>query len=296
MSFDIKMNQVSVRFGKYQALKDVSMHLKANKIYGLIGRNGAGKSTLLSILASFTQPTTGSITIAGQEPFENAAIMSEVSFVYEKDYSTETEKVKGMIEAVERYRPNFDRQYALELVKLFKLPLDKYVSKLSKGMQSALNVTLGLASRSKITIFDEAYNGMDAPTREKFYKEVLADYERFPRTIILSTHLVSEMDYLFEEVVILKKGEVIIKEPIDFLLEKGAAVTGSKKAVEEFVHEMVQLNSQTLGGTKSVMVYEEFTNEQREQARQKGLEIGPVSLQDLFIHLTKEEEEYEIQK
>jgi ABC-2 type transport system ATP-binding protein len=296
MSFDIKMNQVSVRFGKYQALKDVSMHLEANKIYGLIGRNGAGKSTLLSLLASFTQPTTGSITIAGQEPFENAAIMSEVNFVYEKDYSTETEKVKGMIEAVERYRPNFDRQYALELVKLFKLPLDKYVSKLSKGMQSALNVTLGLASRSKITIFDEAYNGMDAPTREKFYKEVLADYERFPRTIILSTHLVSEMDYLFEEVVILRKGEVIIKEPIDLLSEKGAAVTGSKQAVEEFVKEMVQLNSQTLGGTKSVMVYEEFTNEQREQARRKGLEIGPVSLQDLFIHLTKEEEEYEVQK
>lgn len=296
MSFDIKMNQVSVRFGRYQALKDVSMHLEGNKIYGLIGRNGAGKSTLLSLLASFTQPTTGSITIAGQEPFENAAIMSEVNFVYEKDYSTETEKVKGVIEAVERYRPNFDRQYALELVKLFKLPLDKYVSKLSKGMQSALNVTLGLASRSKITIFDEAYNGMDAPTREKFYKEVLADYERFPRTIILSTHLVSEMDYLFEEVVILKKGEVIIKEPIDLLLEKGAAVTGSKQAVDEFVQDMVHLNSQTLGGTKSVMVYEELTDQDREQARMKGLEIGPVSLQDLFIHLTKEEEEYEIQK
>ncbi|WP_400244201.1 ATP-binding cassette domain-containing protein [Niallia sp. JL1B1071] len=296
MGFDIKMNQVSVKFRKYQALKDISLHLEANKIYGLIGRNGAGKSTLLPLLASFTQPTAGSINIADQDPFENAAIMSEVTFVFETDYSAETEKVKGMIEAVERYRPHFDRQYALELVKLFKLPLDKYVSKLSKGMQSALNVTLGLASRSKITIFDEAYNGMDAPTREKFYKEVLADYERFPRTIILSTHLVSEMDYLFEEVVILKKGEVIIKEPIDLLLEKGAAITGSKQAVEEFVQDMVQLNSQTLGGTKSVMVYEELTNEKREQARMKGLEIGPVSLQDLFIHLTKEEEEYEVQK
>ncbi len=296
MGFDIKLNQISVKFGKYQALKDISLHLEENKIYGLIGRNGSGKSTLLSLLASFTQPTAGSIKIANRDPFENAAIMSEVSFVYETDYSAETEKVKGLIETVERYRPNFDRQYALDLVKLFNLPLDNYVSKLSKGMQSALNVTLGLASRSKITIFDEAYNGMDAPTREKFYKEILADYERFPRTIILSTHLVSEMDYLFEEVVILKNGEVIIKEPIDLLLEKGASITGSKQEVEEFVQNMVQLNSQILGGTKSVMVYEELTDENREKARMKGLDIGPVSLQDLFIYLTKEGEEYEIKK
>ena len=296
MSFDIKMNRVSVKYGKYQVLKDISLHLEENKIYGLIGRNGAGKSTLLSLLASFTQPTAGTIKIAGKDPFENAGIMSEVNFVYETDYSVETEKVKGMIESVERYRPHFDRQYAMELVKLFNLPLDKYVSKLSKGMQSALNVTLGLASRSKITIFDEAYNGMDAPTREKFYKEVLADYERFPRTIILSTHLVSEMDYLFEEVVILKEGEVIMKEPMDLLLEKGATITGSKQEVEEFVQGMTQLNSQILGGTKAVMVYGELTDDNREKARMRGLDIGPVSLQDLFIYLTKEEEEYEIQK
>jgi len=151
-----------------------------------------------------------------------------------------------------------------------------------------LNVVIGLASRSPITIFDEAYGGMDAPTREIFYQKVLEDHALHPRTIILSTHLVSEMDYLFEEVVILHKGNIILKEPIDVLLERGASVTGAEENVDQFVFEMKKINSQKLGGTKSVMIIETLTEEQQLHARQLGLEIGPVSLQDLFIHLTKE--------
>jgi ABC-2 type transport system ATP-binding protein len=296
MNFDIDINQVTVNYEDFEALKNISLHLESGKIYGLIGRNGAGKSTLLSLLSSFMEPTEGSIKIGGKEPFENSYIMSQVTFVYETDYSDETEKVKGMLEAAERYRPNFDREYAEKLVKLFNLPLDKQVKQLSSGMQSALNVTIGLANRSAITIFDEAYNGMDAPTREIFYKEVLEDHSKHPRTIILSTHLVSEMDYLFEEVVILNKGKVLINEPIDQLIDRGASITGAAQDVEEFVHNMKQLNTQQLGGTKSIMVYGEITEEKRRESRQKGLEVGPVSLQDLFIHLTNEEIENEIKK
>ncbi|TYS13333.1 ABC transporter ATP-binding protein [Rossellomorea vietnamensis] len=289
MTFDINMKDVTVRYGKKEALTDINLQLESKKIYGLIGRNGAGKSTLLSLLASFTEPHKGTLRIGGKEPFENAEIMSQISFVYNTDYSDETEKVKGMLEACERYRPTYNKELADELVKLFKLPLNTQVKNLSTGMQSALNVTMGLASRSPITIFDEAYNGMDAPTRELFYKKVLEDFEEVPRTIILSTHLVSEMDYLFEEAIFLHEGKVLLKEPVDILMERGASITGSIEDVDAFVRGMRQLSSQKLGGTKSVMVYGEISEVKRQEARNIGLEVGPVSLQDLFIHLTGEE-------
>ncbi|SDZ61620.1 ABC-2 type transport system ATP-binding protein [Evansella caseinilytica] len=291
MSYDIDIRQVTVKYGAFEALTDISLHLACGKIYGLIGRNGAGKTTLLSLLASFMEQTEGSIEIGGKQPFENAEVMSQVCLVYETDYSEETEKVKGMLDAAERYRENFDRKYAEELVEEFKLPLDKKVREFSKGMQSALNVTIGLASRSPITIFDEAYLGMDAPTREKFYQTVLEDHAAHPRTIILSTHLVSEMEYLFEEVVILDQGKVLLHEPIDELVERGASVTGVASDVDEFVSGMKQLNTKQLGGTKSVMVYGGITEAQRKAAAHLGLEVGPVSLQELFIHLTEEEME-----
>lgn len=288
----ISLNNVSFRYDRNSAaLINVSLELPHPRIYGLIGRNGAGKSTLLSLLASYTEPDEGRLTIDGEEPFENARVMPQVVFAHQTDYSSETEKVKELMVSAARYRPFFDLAYAEQLAKKFKLPLDMNPSKLSTGKQSAFNAVLALAARAPVTIFDETYVGMDAPAREIFYQEVLEDYQRHPRTIILSTHLVSEMDYLFEEVVIIHQGEVLLHEPIDQLLERGASITGPAEIVDEFARTLRKLSSQKLGGTKSVTVYGELSEEQLQRAKSGGLEIGHVSLQDLFIHLTADGEE-----
>ncbi|MDI7741328.1 ABC transporter ATP-binding protein [Lysinibacillus fusiformis] len=290
MILRIEVKNLSVQYRAQTALKDISFTLNENKVYGLLGRNGAGKTTLLSLLASFREPSSGSITIEGENPFENAKIMQHVNFVYNKDFKDETENLKNTLEDVSKYRPYFDLEYANHLVQKFKLPTDKPLKQLSKGKQSAVMVTIGLASRAPITIFDEAYNGMDAPTREIFYQELLVDQSEHPRMIIVSTHLVSEMEYLFEEVLIINKGELVLQENYETLVAKGASITGPAEEVDSFVQEKQQLNTKQLGNTKSVMVYGEISEAERKAAIAKGLEIGPLSLQDLFIHLTEGEE------
>jgi len=286
MSLAIDLDKVTVKYGKKEALSNVSLHLDGGKIYGLLGRNGAGKTTLLSLLASFMEPTSGTVKVDGKPPFENGELMSRITFVYDQEYKDESEKVKGLLEAAERYWPNFDREYADHLVKLFGLPEEKQAKQLSRGQKSALNATIGLASRSPLTIFDEVYLGMDAPTRELFYHEVLEDHARHPRTMILSTHLVSETDYVFEEVVILHQGAILLHEPIDRLLERGVSVTGAAQEVDDFAQGKQVLGVQQLGGTKSVMLYGKLTEQEQADAAQRGLQLGPISLQDLFIHLT----------
>lgn len=289
MNLDIQFDRLSVVYGDLEAVRNVSFHLPAGKIYGLLGRNGAGKTSLLSVLASFREPSSGSVTVGGEQPFENAKIMKEVSFIYDIDYKDETDKVKAAIESVARHRPHFDTGYALELARKFNLPLDKQLKQLSKGMQSAFNVCIGLASRSPVTILDEVYLGMDAPSREIFYRELLEDQERHPRTFILSTHLVSEMDYLFEEVIIIHKGQFVLQDDYESLTSRGVSITGPAAKVDEFIQGMKVLNVQQLGSTKAVMVYGELSEEAQLAAHRAGLEIGPISLQDLFIHLTGEE-------
>lgn len=289
MNLDIQFDRLSVVYGDLEAVRNVSFHLPAGKIYGLLGRNGAGKTSLLSVLASFREPSSGSVKVGGEQPFENAKIMKEVSFVYDIDYKDETDKVKAAIESVARHRPHFDTGYALELARKFNLPLDKQLKQLSKGMQSAFNVCIGLASRSPVTILDEVYLGMDAPSREIFYRELLEDQERHPRTFILSTHLVSEMDYLFEEVIIIHKGQFVLQDDYESLTSRGVSITGPAAKVDEFIQGMKVLNVQQLGSTKAVMVYGELSEEAQLAAHRAGLEIGPISLQDLFIHLTGEE-------
>ncbi|WP_339216929.1 ABC transporter ATP-binding protein [Ornithinibacillus sp. FSL M8-0202] len=290
---NVKVDKLSLKYGNYAALQDVSFELTDKKIYGLLGRNGAGKTSLLSILASFREQSAGSVTINGEAPFENASIMQQVAFLYNKDYKDETDSVKKLLEGVERFRPNFDREYAEYLVKRFKLDQKKAIKKLSKGMQSAVNVTIGLASRAPLTIFDEVYLGMDAPSRDIFYKELLEDQERHPRTIILSTHLVSEMDYLFDEVLLLHGGKIMLQENYDAFISKGAKITGNADVVDDFVQSKQSIHEERLGATKAVTILGELSGDERRIASDKGIDIAPVTLHELFVHLTKEDDVYE---
>lgn len=285
----IKAENLTLAYGKQKALHDVSFELDGEKIYGLLGRNGAGKTSLLSIIASFREPSAGVLTIDGEVPFENARIMQQVAFLYDKDYSKTTENARNILLDVKRYRPHFDMDYAESLLELFKIDPKKPVKRFSKGMQSALNVTIGLASRAPITIFDEVYLGMDAPSRDKFYRALLEEQETHPRIFILSTHLVSEMDRLFDEVVILKNGRLLLQEDYESLISKGVTLTGNASLIDEFVKDKEQIDVKQLGETKAVTLYGHLSDKEKAALLSQGIDISPVSLQDLFIYLTEED-------
>ena len=290
MTSKVEAKNISVSYKEFEALSEINFTLESGKIYGLVGRNGAGKTSLLSLIAAYRKVTSGELKLDGETIFENEKAMAQVTFVHQTDYKDEYDTIIQFFELAERYRPTFDRKYAEQLVDLFKLPTDKPLKKLSTGMQSAFNVTIGLANRTPITIFDEAYQGMDAPTREIFYKEVLEEQARYPRLFILSTHLVKEMEYLFDEVLIIHKGKLLVQEEMDSLLQKGFSVMGAIRDVEEIIDGLQVLSEQQLGGTKSAMVYGQLPKEKEEIVKRKGLDIGNVSLHDLFIQLTKEEQ------
>lgn len=287
MTLTIEVKDLQLRYGSFAAIKDMSFKLEGGKIYGLLGRNGAGKTSLLSVLASFHEQSNGTVTIGGEAPFENARIMEQVCFIQESGYMADSSNVRDVLKLAASCWPNWDSEYAQRLIKQYDLPMKKRVSTLSRGMKSALGVTIGMASRAPVTIFDEAYLGMDAPSRYAFYDDILNDYMETPRTFILSTHLIEEVGSLFEEVLILDQGNLIMHEETEAVRARGASITGESEAVDRFVEGLTVLGEQKLGKTKSVTVFGELTEELRKRALAEGLELGPVSLQDLFVHLTK---------
>lgn len=283
------LENVGVRFGRTRALDAVQTTIAPGLIYGLIGRNGAGKTTLLSLLASYRRPNTGRVQVLGDNPFEEATRMSAVHFVFARDVSDESDTVKETLEHCARYRSDFDLAYALELVERFGLDPKKSLSALSLGMQSAVNAIEGLASGAALTLFDEVHHGMDAPSRTLFYDTILDRREATGRTFVLSTHLVSESAYLFDHVLILDNGRLVVDEPQDQLLERGTTVTGNAAAVDRFSAGRTVINRKTLGPTVAAMLYEVLGDQDRTAADAAGLELSPASLQDLFIHLTAPE-------
>ncbi|WP_016698295.1 ATP-binding cassette domain-containing protein [Actinoalloteichus spitiensis] len=291
MTYSIEARDLRLDYRGSPALRGLDFRLAGGGIYGLIGRNGSGKTSLLSLVASLMKPTSGTLLVDGEDPFENPRTMPDVCLVQDrvKDSGDEMWKVGGYLRTAAALRPHWDQEYADRLVDLFELPQRKRLSSLSLGKRSALNIVIGLASRAPVTIFDEAYVGLDAPSRYAFYDEVLSDYMAHPRTVIMSSHLVEEVDSLFEEVLILDEGRLLAHEDTDDLRSRGVSLTGPTRAVDDLRPGLTVLNEQVLGGTTSITVYGDLDEDTLSHARAAGVEAGPVRLQDLFVHLTRKD-------
>ena len=288
----LKIENVDLKIKKDTILTDISLELKAGKIYGLLGRNGAGKTSLLSLIASYRKATNGSITLNGKKVYEQDDVMQHINFLYNpKETSAENDKITEYIESGSIFRNDFDKKYAYRLLEKFDIDTDKAYSALSQGQQAAVTATLGLASLSKVTIFDEVTNGMDAPTRELFYSEVLEAANREERIIILSTHIISEMEHLFDEIIVIHKGQVLLQESTDELLEKGYTVAGKAERVRAFTENKNVINVKFLGALQIDTVLGTVTPEEMEIAADDHLDISPLKLQEMFISLTDKQKD-----
>jgi ABC-2 type transport system ATP-binding protein len=284
----IDVEDLVLRYGGLTALDRLTFHLDGGKIYGLLGRNGSGKTTLLSVLAAFRKHSAGSVLIDGQPVFENAAVTSQISLTRDTGEAIRIDTVADAVYFAEWLRPDWDAGFAQGLMSTFRLKPKMRVGAMSRGQRSALGIVVGLASRAPLTMFDESHLGMDVPSRYAFYDALLADYMAHPRTIIIATHLIDEASSLFEEVLIVDRGRLVVHEQSEALLSRGTAVTGPAAQVDAFTAGLTVLGTRQLGPTKSAMVYGDLDDSRRRQAVAAGLELGPIAMQDLFVHLTGE--------
>ncbi len=285
---DVRIHDLELRYGRARALDGVSLDLAPGRIHGLIGRNGAGKTTLLSVLASLLPATRGAVEIGGRDPFEDELRMSQVCLVRESGNVVGDEKITWNLDFQELARPSFDRAWADELVRVFGLPPKSKPDKLSRGQRSALNAVIGLASRAPLTMYDEVHIGMDAPTRQRFTDLLLEDFAAHPRTVILSSHLIQEIEPLLETVTILHRGRLLLTSEADDVRRHGLTLTGPAAAVDAIAERLTIVATRDLGPTRQVTAFGETDPEVLAAARRAGLTVAAAPLQDLFIHLTEE--------
>ncbi len=229
------------------ALTDIDFTLEENRIYGLLGRNGAGKTTLLHLLTAQLLPTSGSIEINGESPFENDSLQQQICFVKESQPFKKNFKIHELLRLASLFYPNWDHEFASRLLEDFELDPNKKMTSLSRGMESAVGIIIGLASRAPITVYDEPYLGLDAVARKIFYDRLLQDFIDHPRTIILSTHLIDEVSKLFEQVIIIHQGKIILNEEVDEILACANMLNGSTDKLTSLPKTHVSFTSNRSG-------------------------------------------------
>ena len=287
MSSVIEVQNLTKRYHDTVAVDDVSFTIQEDTIYGLLGRNGAGKTTIMSILTAQNFATSGEVRVFGENPYENAHVLSQMCFVRESQKYPDDALPKHAFETARLFFPNWDQEFAERLIADFQLPLKTRIKKLSRGQLSAVGVIIGLAARARITFFDEPYLGLDAVARQIFYDRLLEDYTEHPRTVILSSHLIDEVSNLIERVLVIDRGKIIMDEATDAVRDRAATIVGDTTAVEAFVADREVLHRESLGRVSSVTVLGTLTAAERASLAAKGLDVGPVSLQQLIVRVTQ---------
>ncbi|MBM7806793.1 ABC-2 type transport system ATP-binding protein [Geodermatophilus bullaregiensis] len=279
------LTDVTVRFREHTALAGVTASFARDGITGLLGRNGAGKTTLLQLLTGHRVPTSGRVEVLGAAPYENDDVLRRVCFVKEGQRYPDHFRVRDALTAAATLFPEWDEDLARSLVADFDLPPRRPVKKLSRGMVSAVGITIGLASRAPVTLFDEPYLGLDAVARQLFYDRLLADYAENPRTVVLSTHLIEEISGLLEHVLVLDSGQVLLDDDADGLRATALTVTGPADRVAALAAEHEALSVETLGGAGRAVLRLRRPVEPAELAP-AGLTAEPTPLQQLVVAMS----------
>ncbi|ARO17299.1 ABC transporter [Bacillus tropicus] len=210
-------------------IRELNIEITVGKIVGLVGDNGSGKTTLLKMIAGLHHPSEGSITIASKKVgLETKEI---VSFMSDKPVFDDWMTVKDSIFFYRDFYKDFDIQKAVDTVAEFKIPLEEKITALSKGMVEKLQIILTFSRKAKLYVLDEPLGGIDLISREHVLELILQFY-REDCTILISTHLINEVENIFDEVIFLKDGEIVLYENVEELrFQRGKAVTDVFKEV-----------------------------------------------------------------
>lgn len=213
----IEIKNVTKRYKNKKALDNLSLEVSEGKILGILGPNGSGKTTLIKLITGLTRPNSGEVKIDGEEP--GVYTKSIISYLPDRNYLDSWMSIKDVEKVFEDFYKDFDKSKFRNLLEFMDLNIDLKVDELSKGMLEKLNLSLVLGRNAKVYILDEPIAGVDPVARDKILEAIVKNYSE-ESTMIITTHLVKDMEMIFEDVLFLKDGQVDLYENAEILREK----------------------------------------------------------------------------
>ncbi len=268
------------------ALDNLDVDIQENKIIGLIGKNGAGKSTLLKIIAGRIRQSSGELHVLDNDVFDNLEVLSKMIFVDEESSYNTTYKVQDILDLAKTYYTSWDDVLANKLIDHFNLKKDKKFRKLSRGMRTQVNVIVGICSRMPITILDEPTLGLDPAFRQDFYHILLNDFMKHPRTIIISSHLLNEIEMLLEEIILIDKGTLVMQTSMEEFSNYSVFLSGRTDFLSDFTKNKEVLSTSDFVRTSEYIIKNNLNEEELSLLKRNEVQVKSVSPQDLFIYLT----------
>ena len=273
----IELKQVTKQYRQATVLKNITLSVDEPGIYCLLGRNGASKTTLLKSIAGYQNITNGIIQVDGKT-ITTSTLDTGVSYIenFAKHFNL---PVRNLLRIASEVNPNYDYDFASEMMERFELDGKKNFNHLSLGMKTMVSTIICLASNKSVILLDEPVLGFDAITRVEFYDMLTESFQKHLRIIIVSTHIIEEIAKTIQKLIIIDKGSVRFFDTLQSVETKAFSISGLQKDVEAATRNLNIIGQDTVGGLVTSYI---FDNPPKQTA---SLEIHPLSLQDFFIQL-----------
>ena len=216
----VNIKNLSKSYGEKKVLDNINLTITNGKIVGLLGKNGAGKTTLIKLINDLLTPTEGKILINGKSV--GVETKKIISYLPERTYLNKQMKVTEVLDYISDFYDNFDKGKALKLLKDLDLDVNMNLSKMSKGMQEKVQLVLVMSRSADLYILDEPLGGVDPATRDYILDTILSNFKE-NASVIISTHLISDIERILDEVVFIDKGKIILQSEADKLRIKESA-------------------------------------------------------------------------
>jgi ABC-2 type transport system ATP-binding protein len=213
----LEIKDLNKSFDNKEILKDINLSVQSGKIIGLLGKNGVGKTTLIKLINDLLTPTSGEILIKGQKI--GVETKKVISYLPERTYLNKQMKVSEVISYFEDFYENFDSEKAKKLLKDLDLDINQKLTKMSKGMQEKVQLILVMSRNADLYVLDEPLGGVDPATRDYILDTILSNFNE-NASVIISTHLISDIEKILDEVIFIDKGQIVLQSNADKLRNK----------------------------------------------------------------------------
>ena len=213
----IECKKLCKKYGDKVVLDSINLTIPRGKIIGLLGKNGTGKTTLIKLINDLLTPTSGEVLINGEKPSVKSKEI--ISYLPERTYLDKGMKVIQVINFFDEFYTNFNKEKALKLLKDLNLDLNEKISHMSKGMQEKLQLVLVMSREAKLYILDEPLGGVDPATRDYILDTILTNFSE-GASVIISTHLISDIERILDEVIFIDNGKIYLTSSADELRAK----------------------------------------------------------------------------
>lgn len=225
----LECNSLCKNFGGHTALSGIDLNLEKGKIIGLLGANGSGKTTLIKTAAGLLTPTSGEILVYGMKP--GAGTKSLVSYLPDKECLYSWMKVSELVKFYVEFYPDFDRERAMTMLSSLNINMDGRLKQLSKGTREKVQLVLVMSRKAKLYLLDEPIGGVDPAARDFILNTIISNYDE-EATVIISTHLISDVEKILDQVVFISNGKITLHSTVDEIREKNG------KSVDEYFREV----------------------------------------------------------